>query len=89
MSRLWFTMRHHGFDNSSSHFIPERFITLVSSTLTTSTLNTRSLKRFEAGFRQQTPVDLPPSLLKLSHKLCAYPYAVILCACGTPSKHPI
>lgn len=54
MSSLYLTMRHHGFDNSSSHFLPELLNMPVSSTLTTNTLNVRSLKRFEASFRQQT-----------------------------------
>jgi len=47
-------MRHHGFDNSSSHFSPEQLNMPVSPTLTTNTLNIRSLKWFEASFRQQT-----------------------------------
>ena len=33
--------------------------------LTTDALNISSLSWFEAGFRQQTPVGLPPSLSEL------------------------
>jgi len=54
-----------------------------SSTLTTCTLNTRSLRWFEAGFRQQTSVDLPPSSNELIHKYRSIYDAAYSCACGT------
>ena len=39
-----------------------------SLTLTTCAFNTRRLRWFGADFRQQTPVDLPPSSHELLHK---------------------
>jgi hypothetical protein len=41
------------------------------------------LRRFEAGFRQQTSVDLPPSSNELIHEYRSINDAAYSCACGT------
>ena len=56
--------------------------------LTTDALNISSLSWFEAGFRQQTPVGLPPSLSELiaQAQLSSLTASLFFCLYGTLSQ---
>jgi len=49
----------------------------LTATLMTVTLNNSHLQWFEADFRQQTSVGLPPSFCELRHNLSARPMLLI------------